>query len=142
MSSLLGLVRWIIRWRWLVVLASLLLLFVVYARANSLEGAIRKQYVASGNGSIDLSAAVPQKGWERVCILGPYSTTADTSALLGFEWNSDGHSSVRTDDDVTLLVFANDTMVIAATDYPRAGPDFSSLASRCYPRSASRFTLG
>ena len=125
------------RWSWVLVLAALLAVYVWYAKMHDLHAAIRRDFVASGNKVIDLPKSVPFL-WTRVCVLGPYSDTKTTSALLGFEWNSDAHSDVKDDEGVTLLVFAHKKMVVGAVDYSR---EMAPLAGKCYPRSEARFQV-
>ena len=133
-----GLTAWLARRSYLVVLALLLLGLFAYARTHRLADAIRRAYIASGMTRIDLPAAVPH-AWQRVCVLGPYSSSKDAAALLGFAWNADAHSDIRSDDTITLLVFVKDGEVVAAADYPHADGDLSSLASHCYPRAQAIF---
>ncbi len=125
------------RWSWLLVLAALVATYAWYTRKHDLESAIRRDFVASGSKVFDLPKSVPF-AWSRVCIVGPYSDTRATSALIGFAWNSDAHSDVRTDDGITLLVFTNKDMVVGAVDYSR---ELAPRAGKCYPRSEARFPV-
>jgi hypothetical protein len=135
-----GLLAWLARRSYLVVLALLLLFLFFYARSHRLADAIERDYLASGMTTIDLPRSVPQ-AWQRVCVLGPYSSARDAGALLGFDWNADAHSRVRDHEDAVLLIFASGNIVVGAADYPRADGDLSPLASHCYPRSAARFSV-
>jgi hypothetical protein len=132
-------INWVVRRSYLIILALFVVFIVVFARTHRIADAITRDYLASGMKIIDLPKSVPQK-WQRVCVLGPRSTARDASALLGFEWNADAHSNVRERDTAILLIFATGNIVVASTDYPRADGDLAHLASKCYPRSAARFT--
>lgn len=125
------------RWSWLLVLAVLFAAYAWYGRKHDLEAAIRRDFIASGSQVIDLPKAVPF-AWSRVCIVGPYSDAKDTSALLGFDWNSDAHSDVKNDEGVTLLVFANKNMVVGAVDFSR---ELAPREGKCYLRSDARFEV-
>jgi hypothetical protein len=128
---------WLTRWRWLLVLIPLVAVFVWFNNRHSLADAIDRDFHASGGKVVDLPKSVPF-AWSRVCILGPYSGTRQTSALLGFEWDSDAHSAIKQHDGVLLLVFATDTLVVGAADYSRV---LDAWAGKCYPRSQARFVL-
>ncbi len=121
-------------------LAAIILLVVIYARTHRLTDAIERDYLASGMKIVNLPKSVPQ-AWQRVCVLGPYASSKDAGALLGFDWNADAHSRVRDHQDAVLLIFVSGHIVVGAADYPRAAGDLSRLAPRCYPRAAARFTL-
>ena len=126
------------RYSWLLVLAALLAVYAWYARSHNLEAAIRRDFVASGGKVIDLPKSVPFQ-WDRVCIVGPYSRSKDTSALLGFEWDSDAHSNVSDDDGVALLVFAANDIVVGAVDFSR---ELIARSGKCYPREQATFAAG
>lgn len=125
------------RWSWLLVLAALLALYLWYARGHDLEADIRRDVAASGGKLVDLPKSVPFV-WNRVCVAAPYSTSKTVSDMLGFDWNSDAHSEVRSDDGVVLLVFASGDMVVGAVDYSR---ELTPWAGKCHPREAARFQI-
>ncbi len=128
---------WLARWRWVLVLVPLVGVFVWFNNRHSLADKIERDFVASGGKVVDLPKSVPFV-WTRVCILPPYSPAAVTSRLLGFTWNSDAHSRVAKSEDVVLLVFATDKLVIGSADYSR---DLLHLAGKCYPRANARFPI-
>ena len=118
-------------------LAALLAAYVWYARRHDLEAAIRRDFVASGSKVVDLPKSVPF-AWDRVCVVGPYSDAKATGALLGFAWDSDAHSAIRSSDTIVLLVFANKEMVVGAVDY---GRELAPWAGKCYPRTKATFSV-
>ncbi len=125
------------RWRWMLVFIPLVAVFVWFNNRHSLADKIRRDFVASGGTRVDLPKSVPFV-WTRVCILGPYSPAAETSRLLGFAWNSDAHSRVLKSEDVVLLVFATDKLVIGSADFSR---ELLTLAGKCYARADARFPI-
>ena len=125
------------RWRYLLVLAALLGMYVWFARSHDLEAAIRRDAAASGGKVIDLPKSVPF-AWSRVCVAGPHASTKSTSAMLGFEWNSEAHSKVLDDEGVILLMFANKNMVVGAVDYSR---ELAPWAGKCYLRADAVFKI-
>ena len=135
-----GVGAWLVRMRYLVALVLLIALLAAYARTHRLADAIRRDYIASGGKVIDLPKSVPH-AWQRVCILGPYSSSKQADALLGFDWKVEAHSDIARSEDINLLIFIKGTDVVAAVDYPRADGDLGYLAPSCYLRTNARFTL-
>jgi hypothetical protein len=135
-----GLGAWLVRMRYMVVLVLLIALLAAYARTHRLADAIRRDYIASGGKVVDLPKSVPH-AWQRVCILGPYSSSRQADALLGFAWKVEAHSDIASSEDINLLIFIKGTDVVAAVDYPRADGDLNHLASSCYLRADAKFTL-
>jgi hypothetical protein len=125
------------RWSWLLVLAALMALSFWFARGHDLEADIRRDVAASGGKLVDLPKSVPFV-WNRVCVAAPYTRSKAVGDMLGFEWDSDAHSDVRSDDGVVLLVFASGAMVVGAVDYSR---ELMPWAGKCYPREAARFQI-
>ncbi len=125
------------RWSWVLVLAALVAVFAWFTGRHDLEADIRRDLAASGGKLVDLPKSVPFV-WNRVCVAAPYSTAKATSAMLGFDWNSDAHSRVGRDEGVVLLVFATDTLVIAAVDFSR---ELMPWAGKCYLREDARFQI-
>jgi hypothetical protein len=66
---------------------------------------------------------------DRVCIIGPYTTTATSRALLGGRWN-DPHGMEQR-DDVSELVFVDRSGGTQAVLVRRSAVDFSSMSGRC-----------
>ena len=95
---------------------------------------------ASGSAVIDLTKAVPSD-WDRVCVLGPYSTDTIAATTLGFDWKVDMHSSIGSSDSISLIVFEKHGKVVRDIDVPRRDGDFSNLSGRCFPRDHAKFVL-
>jgi hypothetical protein len=87
---------------------------------------------------IDLAQIFP-RDWDRVCVLGPYSNNAIASQTLGFAWDAESQSSIKSDDGISLLVFVQNNTVLASAEHQRRFGDFSNLAGRCFSRNHSRF---
>lgn len=98
----------------------------------------RIQQALSGHDQVDLATTIPGD-WVRVCILGPYSDNASASKVLGFEWNVESRSSIKSNEGITLLLFVRDNETVASTEYPRRFGDFSNLSGRCFSRTRARF---
>jgi hypothetical protein len=83
--------------------------------------------------TVDLSRVGPP-GWDRVCVLGPYTTNRSAQQTLGFAWDAERSSSIATNDAVNLLVFVKRREVLAWAEHRRDKGDFLELAPRCLSR--------
>jgi hypothetical protein len=83
--------------------------------------------------TVDLSRVGPP-GWDRVCILGPYTTDRSAEQILGFPWHTSRRSSIATNDGINLLVFVKGREVLAFAEHRRDKGDFLELATRCLAR--------
>jgi len=104
-------------------------------RASS---AIANQFAASGNRTVDLASAWPE-GWDRVCVLGPYSNNAAAAQVLGFDWDVESQSSISTKDGISLLLFVQGSSISRHIDHRRNQGDFSNLSGRCFRREQAKF---
>ena len=99
---------------------------------------IARQYHLSGGGSVNLAQAVPGQ-WEQVCVLGPRSDNAAARDTLGFGWNAESRTSIRTSERIALLVFVKDGEVVDYVEHPRADGDFARVGGKCFAREESSF---
>jgi len=105
---------------------------------DSASSSIADQFSASGRKGVDLAAAVPGN-WDRVCILGPYSSDAVAAQTLGFTWPAETLTDIEQDDGISLLVFVQGKSVIDYVEHSRGSGDFSNLTGRCFPRTSTKF---
>lgn len=103
-----------------------------------ISSSIKDQFLVSGRKSVDLAAAVPGT-WNRVCILGPYSSNAVAKQVLGFDWDAESRSSIKTNEGISLLLFVQDQRVVDYVEHSRAAGDFTNLAGRCFSDSSTKF---
>ena len=100
--------------------------------------AIAGQFDESKGTSVNLAAAVPGN-WEKVCVLGPYSTNETAKKALGFEWSAESKTSITTNEGISLLLFVRENKVIAYVEHPRNHGDFSNLTAQCFPKEKAQF---
>jgi hypothetical protein len=105
---------------------------------SSTSAAIARQFSSSRNTSIDLAVAVPG-AWEKVCVLGPYANNETARRTLGFEWDAEAKSSIRTNDGISLLLFVQGQTVVAYAEYPRHAGNFSNLSAQCFSQREAQF---
>ena len=108
-----------------------------FAEAES-SRVIAKYFEESGRKSVDLALAVPLE-WDKVCVLGPYSSNAAVRDTLGFDWDAKAKTSISSNDGVSLLLFVRSDQVIQHIEHPRRSGDFSNLTKQCFPRTNAIF---
>lgn len=102
--------------------------------SSSISEQITAQVEASKTSPIDLSVVGPAS-WDRVCVLGPYTTNQHAEKVLGFKWDAESKTSIAGSDGITVLVFIQNQQVVAFTEHPRNKGDFTKLQPRCLLRS-------
>ncbi|WP_153066026.1 MULTISPECIES: hypothetical protein [Xanthomonas] len=117
-------------------LALCLILCLVACESRRIASAIQAELTETGK--VDLEQAAPGK-WDRVCILGPYSTDEDAAWLVGAPWSLRGNSSAWDSDGVSALLFVRGQTVLSSVDVSRAHGDFSRQSDTCFPREKARF---
>lgn len=116
----------------------LLMLSTLVACSDRGSSSIADQLSASAGKSVDLAVAVAGN-WDRVCILGPYSSNAVAAGILGFEWPAESLTDVERSDVISLLVFVQGSTVLEYLEHPRSSGDFSNLAGRCFLHGNTKF---
>ena len=116
------------------VLPLMLFLFGCSSGNSPISEQITVQFEVSKTAPIDLSVVGPTS-WDRVCVLGPYTTNETAEKVLGFKWDAESKTSIAGSDGVNVLVFVHNQQVVAYAEHPRNKGDFSKLQSRCLPRS-------
>jgi hypothetical protein len=114
----------------------MLLLSACTNGGTSISRQLTKEFDASASAPIDLAQLGPPT-WEKVCVLGSYTSTKEAEKVLGFQWDVEQKSSIAKNDAINLLVFVKGRKVLAYTEHPRNKGDFSELRSRCLPRKQS-----
>jgi len=106
---------------------------------DSISSAIAKEFAESNGTSVNLATAVPGT-WEKVCVLGPYSSNDTAKQTLGFEWDAEAKTSIQTNEGISVLLFVQETKVIAFIEHPRKYGDFSNLTAQCFPKHKAQFS--
>jgi hypothetical protein len=100
--------------------------------------AIAAQFGESKGTFVNLATAIPGQ-WEKVCVLGPYSTNGTANKTLNFAWDAETKTSITTNEGISLLLFVQDNKVTAYVEHPRNRGDFSNLTAQCFPKEQSQF---
>jgi hypothetical protein len=100
--------------------------------------AIAGQFRRSAGGNVDLVEANPGD-WDRVCVLGPYSSNDTAKRTLGFAWDVEGRTPIRRNDGIAVLLFVHGKQVSEHVEHPRNLGDFAHLSGKCIPRAQARF---
>lgn len=88
--------------------------------------------------AVDLQT-VGAEGWDRVCVLGPYSTDRGAQETIGFSWPVESRSAIAWNDGISLLLFVREQHVVHAVEHPRDRGDFSELSGRCFLPDEAQF---
>jgi len=99
---------------------------------------ITRQFQSSGRTFVDLAKVLPA-AWDKICILGPYSTSKHAQETLGFDWPIEQQSSISTNDTIALLLFMKDTDIVELVEHPRRDGDFANLSRQCFSREQATF---
>ena len=119
----------------------LLLLLILSACDSSSPNMTEKithQFQSSGRTFVNL-ANVVQNTWDKVCILGPYSTSKHAYDTLGFAWPVEKQSTIATSDSIALLLFVENQKVVEFVEHPRRDGDFANLSRQCFKREEATF---
>lgn len=106
--------------------------------AAEISLAIAKSFEQSGRAEMDLRELGPA-GWERVCVLGPYTSNKIARETLGFEWDAEKNSDIAHTDGSAVVLFVKAEEVLAFVEQPRDRGDLSSLTRRCFVRQNAVF---
>jgi hypothetical protein len=99
---------------------------------------IGRHFESTGRTTVNLAGAVPSP-WEKVCILGPYMRNEDAKTTLGFEWNVEAKTEIKTNEGISLLLFVRGGEVVEHVQHPRHLGDFTNLTMRCFAREKAIF---
>jgi hypothetical protein len=100
--------------------------------------AIAGQFDESKGTSVSLAVAVPGN-WEKICVLGPYSSNETAKKTLGFSWDAETKTSITTNEGISLLLFVQESKVTAYVEHPRNHGDFSNLTAQCFRKEQTEF---
>ena len=107
---------------------------------NSLRAELARVRQAGAGATVDLARAV-QGEWDTVVVLNPYSSTAESDAVIGYSWRSNKQSVIMASDSHNLLVFMKKGRVRYAELLERNQGDFCCFERNGrYPREAAVFS--
>jgi hypothetical protein len=104
----------------------------------NLSEEITRQFQSSGRTFVNLAKVLPSV-WDKVCILGPYSTSKHAYDTLGFAWPVETHSTISVSDSIALLLFVNNKEIVEFVEHPRRDGDFANLSRQCFAREKATF---
>jgi len=106
---------------------------------NEISKSIYSQLKQSEWKVIDFSKTVPFQ-YEKVCILGPYTTNESAEQALGFYWDVQKETEISTNDAINLIAFIKENKVISYVEHSRAKGDFWKLSRKCLDYNSSILT--
>lgn len=116
----------------------LLILSACDSPPSNMTEELTHQFHSSGRTFVNL-ANVVQDAWDKVCILGPYSTSKHAYDTLGFAWPVEEKSTISTSDHIALLLFVKNQTVLEFVEHPRRDGDFANLSLQCFKREEAIF---
>ncbi|TFG59449.1 MAG: hypothetical protein E4H32_10110 [Nitrospirales bacterium] len=106
--------------------------------ASGISEEITRQFKSSGRTFVNLAKVLPNV-WDKVCILGPYSTSKHAYETLGFAWPVERQSSISASDKNVLLLFVTNQEIVEFVEHPRRDGDFANLSRQCFAREQTTF---
>ncbi len=129
-------------WRLALVIAVGFALVLAWWRFEYLvPSGLARQLASASRGAqaIDL-AQLTDFEWDRVVLLGPYTSHAEAERVLGMPWPEYPLLGLESADSFSLIVFANGARLARVERVDRCGPDFSTnLLARPISRANGRF---
>ena len=86
-------------------------------------------------------ANVVEGSWQRACFITPYTDNQRARKVLGFRFDVEKLTRIKTNDGVTLLVFIKDNQVEHYFETPRGNIDFTSVTPTCIDRENAHLKL-
>jgi hypothetical protein len=83
--------------------------------------------VARNEGAAIHMAAIADFEWDHLYIFQPYIASEAIDQELGFHWCSARCTGIHNLDSITLLVFVQDSGVVAYVEAPRGEGDFAAI---------------
>ena len=114
----------------------LLILALTGCDSNDISESIEMQVGTTQ--AVHLRTAAPGD-WDRICVLGPYSSDQAVRDALGFNWPAQSRSSIGESDGISLLLFIREQEVVYSVEHPRDKGDFSQLSGRCFSPEQAQF---
>jgi hypothetical protein len=70
--------------------------------------------------------------WDKICILGPYTTDDEVEAITGIQGAAARAYDIRSNDGINVLMFIDGSRVAGSVAHPRDLGDFGPEQSRRY----------
>jgi hypothetical protein len=81
--------------------------------------------------------------WDRLYVVGPYTSPSKIDNVLGTFWLDSRFTTIASNDRITLLIFMNHGHVVRYFEYPRYLGDFvGAVTEKGYGYQEARFILG
>ena len=80
--------------------------------------------------------------WDRVCILGPYTSDDTVDSLTGVQGAAGQAHGIRSSDGINVLMFVREDRIAASVAHARNRGDFGpELVGKCYSREQANFSV-
>lgn len=87
---------------------------------SPVEAELSKLIIRYENGDVDVIDVSTTTAfyWDKLYIFGAYTSPREIDSAAGRSWRKNCYTQIQFSDGVTLLVFADDNVVVHCLDYP------------------------
>jgi hypothetical protein len=96
--------------------------------------------LATETNILDFSRSIAGE-WTQFCFFPPYTFNKAASKGLGFAWDLEKKSDIYLQDDISLLVFADNEQVLRYDEVKRDEIDFSALGQGCVSHAQAKVDI-
>ena len=122
-----------------------LIAFAVLSSACSIEESVSRSIataVEKGPGTRLVLAEHTEFGWDKVCILGPYTPDDKVDSLTGIQGAAARAHDIRESDGINALMFISEGRIAASVAHPRNRGDFGpDVVGKCYSKEQAHFAV-
>lgn len=88
---------------------------------NPLGADLTKAILRHKNGELDIVdiSAVTAFSWDRLYMIGDYTSASEIDAIVGRSWRKKCYTQISVSDGYTLIVFTANNAVVSCLDYPK-----------------------
>jgi hypothetical protein len=80
--------------------------------------------------------------WDKACIFGPYTDSAEIRRTMELDVADGDARGIHTRDDTNLLIFIHDGRIVRSVAHPRARGDFApEVVGKCYSKDQAVFLV-
>src|SRR5688572_28690269 len=129
---------------WMRTFLTLLALAGVLAGCGQ-QGPVSRSIAATsekGPGTRLVLAEHTRFGWDKVCVIGPYTSDEQLASLTGIQGAAGHAHGIQSSDAMHVLMFISEGRIAESVPHPRNRGDFGpEVTDRCYTRAQANFLV-
>ncbi|MBE9033326.1 hypothetical protein IQ266_26690 [filamentous cyanobacterium LEGE 11480] len=127
--------------RWLPLLVPFALWMFGCDPGKSIQADVQALLSKAETQTIDFATVGPE-GWQKMCVLSPYTDNAAAKQVLGVVWDAEKNTKIADNDGIYVLAFVAGDQVTGYAEMPRQPKqDLLSLKPPCVDRSNAKLKL-